>query len=78
MTKRTFIKIFDAALKANSARFSAKLRQDMKDEKNLFYTLQGDRRIEKILARNSDRRSELVSPLSCGKRNINIDKHSTA
>lgn len=40
-----------AALKANSLRFSAKLRQDMKDEKNLFYTLQGDRRIEKMLAR---------------------------
>ncbi len=42
-----------AALKLNSLRFSDKLRQDMKDEKNLFYTLQGDRRIEKMLARYS-------------------------
>ncbi len=42
-----------AALKANCARFEPKLRQDMRDEKNLFYTLQGDKRIEKMLARYS-------------------------
>lgn len=45
----------EEALRANPRRFATKLRQDMQDEKNLFYTLQGDKRIDKMLARLSGR-----------------------
>lgn len=40
-----------AALSLNPARFGPKLRKDMRDEKSLFYTLQGDRQMKNILAR---------------------------
>ena len=44
-------KNLSAALDTNPGRFAPKLRQDMKDEKSLFYTLQGDKQVEKIMAR---------------------------
>ncbi|MGC8605255.1 MAG: hypothetical protein ACP5VS_16430, partial [Desulfomonilaceae bacterium] len=40
-----------SALSLNPARFGPKLRKDMRDEKSLFYTLQGDRQMQNILAR---------------------------
>ncbi|MFH0959302.1 MAG: tetratricopeptide repeat protein [Pseudomonadota bacterium] len=41
----------EKALKANPARFVAKLSKDMQNEENLFFTLQGDKRIQKMLNR---------------------------
>ncbi|MGC8657724.1 MAG: tetratricopeptide repeat protein [Desulfomonilaceae bacterium] len=40
-----------AALGSNPGRFAPKLRDDMRDEKSLFYTLQGDKHVGQILAR---------------------------
>jgi tetratricopeptide (TPR) repeat protein len=39
------------ALKADPVRFVAKLSKDMRNEENLFYTLQGDKRVQKMLNR---------------------------
>jgi hypothetical protein len=41
----------EEALKLDLPRFRAKLLHDMRDEKNLFYTLKGDKRVNNILAR---------------------------
>jgi tetratricopeptide (TPR) repeat protein len=40
----------EEALKLDLPRFRAKLLHDMRDEKNLFYTLKGDKRVNDILA----------------------------
>jgi tetratricopeptide (TPR) repeat protein len=42
----------EEALKLDLPRFRAKLLHDMRDEKNLFYTLKGDKRVNDILARH--------------------------
>jgi hypothetical protein len=41
----------EKALKADPVRFVAKLSKDMRNEENLFYTLQGDKRVQKMLNR---------------------------
>ncbi len=48
----------EKALRADPARFVAKLRKDMQNEENLFYTLQGDKRIQKMLNRFESKKRE--------------------